>query len=262
PADATNSSASSARYADESARRSSYKLAGRVERVWNDARHAAAMESFRTLRTILEGYLGDNEGVFTITSAVPREGKSTVSLNLARAFAADGETRTLLVDADLRRREPCPWLQPLPERGLGEILARRATFAQAIIRVGNSALDILVAGSATEDTARLLSKERVAEIVAWLRQRYRRVIIDTPPVILFSDALPFAAEADGVVVVTRAGWTPLAQYERAIDALGDARILGTVLNQAFPNLLDRETSHDHYYQRYYRRYYGPRRTAR
>lgn len=201
-----------------------------------------AREAFRMLWVNVR-YLSLSSDVHTVlvTSADRDDGKSTVAWGLAAAAASSG-TRTLLLEADLRRPSFATRFGLASRDGLTNVLAGDVPSAQAIMRVplphgGRDespvrALDVLLAGPRPPDPADLLQSRRMADFLHWLRDRYELVVIDTPPAALVSDAIPVISLADGVVVVSRLGNTIRDHARRLRQQLGnlDAPILGTVVN--------------------------------
>jgi capsular exopolysaccharide synthesis family protein len=209
-------------------------------------------EKFRRLKTVLLN-LEDREPpqVIVITSATPGDGKSMVSMNLSLAFAADGTGEVLLIDADMRRPTIEGWLSPAPTLGLSEILSGRTTLEHAVLDLKNAPLKILPAGHPPRETAELLSSGACVELIATLRKRYQRVIIDTPPIVPFSDANVIGGKSDGVLLVVREGVTPKPLFVQALSSVTSTNVIGTVLNDAKFNLADRHRYHENYYNKYY-----------
>jgi capsular exopolysaccharide synthesis family protein len=222
------------------------------EIVMRGAARSVAAEKFRRLKTLLDNDEAGAARVIVVTSATPREGKSLVAVNLALAFASDQKAETLLVDADLRRPSVGRFFTPAPGVGFAEILEGKVDVEHALVRLKDVSLKVLPAGHPPRDPVDLLSSDRCRTLVAALRERYHRVIIDTPPIVPFTDADAVGRSADGILIVVRAGQTPKSVYLQAISAVTSTRILGTVLNDVVFNIADR----DRYYGKYYNHYYG------
>jgi capsular exopolysaccharide synthesis family protein len=190
-------------------------------------------EQYRTLRTqVFHAAEKQLTQVILVTSAVAGEGKTSTILNLAWAIAQSKEKRVLVIDSDLRRPSISSYLGLDFELGLGEVLNEVSEALPSIVRVADSTLYILSSSRAEAQPAELLSRERVAETIAELRQYFDYVLIDAPPVVAFADARLLANHADAVIVVVRAGLAGHSTVERAIEALPQQRILGVVLNGA------------------------------
>ena len=213
------------------------------------AEEGAFREGYRLLRAALGHCWREASGrAVLVTSTAPGEGKTLTSANLARALAAAGE-RTLLIDADLRRPQAHEAVGARRSPGFAEVVAEEAMLEEAIQPLGG-ALDFMGSGGA--GTADLLTRDRVAPVLASARLLYRWVVIDTSPVGAVADALVMASAADGVVVVTRAETVPRGAVRRTLERLGEsgARILGVVLNRA------RVHRHAYEYQHHYGHGYG------
>jgi capsular exopolysaccharide synthesis family protein len=222
----------------------------------NQSRSMAA-EKFRRLKTILSNDPEDGPQIIVVTSAAPAEGKTLVSTNLALAFAADRVGSVLLLDGDLRRPSVDRWLEPPPKLGVADILRGKIDLEHGLLELENAPLEVLPAGTPPRDPVELLSSERTRDLLAELRRRYSRIIIDTPPIVPVTDADVLGAVSDGVLVVARSGSTPRSMLLQALSAVTSTRVLGTVLNDSTFSLADRET---YYVDRQYHRYYQqPRR---
>jgi len=220
------------------------------------APRSPAAERFRRLKTLIVHDPEDEPQVIVVTSALPSEGKSLVSLNLALAFGADHKGEVVLVDADLRRPGINRWLKPAPKIGLREVLAGEADLDHGLLEIKAQKIVLLPAGEPSGDTVPLLSGAAAADLLRDLRGRLKKVIIDTPPIVPFTDADVIASHGDGVVLVARSKKTPKPLLEQAINAVTSSRILGLVLNDVATNLADRYRNYDGYYTKYYERQEG------
>ncbi len=220
----------------------------------NQARSVGA-EKFRRLKTILLNEADPVPQIIVVTSAAPSEGKSVVSINLALSFAADRQGDVLLLDADLRRPTVDRWLNPAPKLGLSELLSGQTELDHVILELENSPLKILPAGTPPQDPVELLSADYTGVLLSALRERYQRIIIDTPPIVPFTDADAVGSFSDGVLVVARSGATRRGMLMQALASVTSTRILGTVLNDVTYSLADRENyySTKNYYEYYERR---------
>ncbi|MDH3628282.1 MAG: CpsD/CapB family tyrosine-protein kinase [Acidobacteriota bacterium] len=230
------------------------KLAVDEEIVMLSQPRSLASERFRRLKTMLVNDPEESPQVIVVTSGAANEGKSLVSINLALAFAADTEGETLLIDADLRRPTVDRRLSPEPKLGLHELLTGRTVTEHTLIELQNTPLRILPAGGRTSDPVELLASEMAKKLITSLRERFTRIIIDTPPIVPFTDADVVGSYADGILVVARAGRTRRAMLQQAIQSATSTRVIGAVLNDATYSLADREGYyHDREYYRYYDR---------
>jgi len=163
-----------------------------------------------------------------VTSPVPGEGKTVVSLNLATTLSKNSSS-VLLVDADLRHPSSGHLgLDPAP--GFSDYLNGRVDLAQAIRRVNPMGFYYLPSGSPAANPTELLQKPRLQELVNQASAAFEWIIFDSPSVNLFADARYLSAIADGVLVVVREGMTPKELAMKSITALGQAFILGMVYN--------------------------------
>jgi capsular exopolysaccharide synthesis family protein len=202
-------------------------------------------EAIRSLRASLLR-LGNEEQAhrsLVIASAVPLEGKTTICLNLAAAFARQG-LRTLVIDADLRRPQISELVAGSSKEklvGLSDYLCRQADQDQIIhpLEMDNlfNNLYVLPAGQPVSNPGELLAQPAFRDLLAKLSQKFDRVIIDTAPIVAVSDTLAFAAYASGVCLVIRAGQTPAESVQAAKDQLSKAGagIIGAIINRMTPS---------------------------
>jgi len=194
--------------------------------------NSPAVESYRALCSIvLRSWVQNSSKTLVITSAIPGEGKSTVSTNLAAALAQHGK-KVLLVDADLRSfairsvlEPPWPTLSSMCKPG-GADHPRCRPIA------GLPTLSVVPAGIPPANPTEILDSLRMEQLMTIWRAEYDHIIIDTPPVLPFADALVLAARADGVILVARSGMSRARSLLRAREVLArsGAKILGLVLN--------------------------------
>jgi succinoglycan biosynthesis transport protein ExoP len=210
-------------------------------------------ESFRHLRTSLRlSRAGAPPKVTMFTSAVPGEGKTTVTVNTASVLAHTG-AKVLLVDADMRRPRCHRLLGLKNEFGLSDALTGGGGAELArVTRVEN--LFLLSSGKLPPNPSELLGSKRMKEFLGELSEIYDYIIIDTSPVMLVSDPLDLAHQVDGVVLVIAGGHTPRTQVAAALGRLElmGAKILGVVLNKVRLHKAD----FPHYYSKTYQGYYG------
>ena len=201
-------------------------------------------EAYRALRTsILLSRIGQNAKVLMVTSALPQEGKTTTTVNLATVLAQH-EARVLLVDADMRRAGISQVFGLESQVGLSSVLAGKTGAEEAIQAVpGIANLFLLPAGEAPPNPAALLGGSRMRDLLGSLSAKFDYVIIDTPPVLSVTDAVLLSNLADSTMLVIRAGMTDKSALRRVCDVLAhvDARIVGVILNAADTN------DPDHYY---------------
>jgi len=212
---------------------------------------SAYNEQFRSLRTrVLQA--GEHQQVRTIviTSVGIGEGKTLTSLNLSWLLAQTEGVRCLLIDSDLRAPCATHYLGIDTPLGLSEVLSGEVSLEQAIVRLEPSGLYLLPGGRARDDVAEMLSGPTYASVLKEARRMFDFVIIDAPPLGIFTDASVLIDKADGGLLVVRSGNTRYAIVDRLLDQLPRERMLGVVLNRA-DAVLD---ANSYYYQhRYYDR---------
>ena len=191
-------------------------------------------ESIRTVRTgVLLSGLDNPHKVIVVTSSVPGEGKSTVSMNLASSMSE--LNRILLIDADLRRPSVAK-TYGLEEDALGlsEFIAKEADLKECIHRVGdeNHKLYIMPSGLVPPNPLELLSSKLFANGLKSLSQTFDHIVIDSAPTLAVSDSLLLSSLASGVVYVVKADETPVSAAQEGIKRLRshNAHLIGGVLN--------------------------------
>lgn len=193
------------------------------------------VEAYKSLRTNLE-FLSSagNCKTILITSSVPEEGKTNVAVNLAMTIAASGK-RVVLVDCDLRKATSSRYLRiPRNHAGLTNVITSKdeGALAAALVRVKDSGITVLAAGTIPPNPTELLSAPMTEKIFASLQKAFDYVIVDTPPVSLVTDAAVLCRMADGVLLVVRPGVTTIqsAQLSKKNLEAVNAHILGVVMN--------------------------------
>jgi len=199
-----------------------------------DPRSPAA-EAYRTLRTNLT-FAGLDKPIETlvVTSAAPGEGKSTTLANLAVTMA-QGERRTILVDADLRRPSLHEIFEVSNSRGLTTMFVEQEALEDPpLVESGVENLLLLPSGPLPPNPADLLGSHRMEEVIGVLRERADLVLFDAPPVIAVTDAAVLGTKVDGVLLVVRAGHTRREHAQRAKELLERVRVrvIGAVLTNA------------------------------
>jgi capsular exopolysaccharide synthesis family protein len=232
------------------------KLSGIPEIVMVSMPRSAAAERFRRLKTSLINQSEGTPQVIVVTSPGQGEGKSLVATNLALAFAADRRGEVLLIDADLRRPSIGEWLSPAPKLGFSELAQQLAEIDHAVLSLEGTPLKVLPAGAPARDPAEMLASDPTKALLASLRDRYKTIIIDTPPIVPFTDADVIGSLSDGLLMLARSSVTQKSSFQRALSLVTSTRILGTVLNATVFNLADWNTPQAAEYDQYY---YGKRK---
>lgn len=210
---------------------------------------AIGSEAFRSLRTRVQFSLPEKGSlqVILITSPAPKEGKTTISLNLAGGFALSNK-KTLLIDADLRR----PRLHRIFERdktpGLVNYLVGEVPFEKIITESGIDNLHFISSGTIPPNPAEMLDSKAMDEFIAKIRLLYDIIIIDTPPIISVADAEILAKKVDGTILVGSANKTLKDMLSRSIQFIKNdySVLLGVVLNN-----FDTKSAYGSYYKYYY-----------
>jgi capsular exopolysaccharide synthesis family protein len=211
---------------------------------------SAYCEQFRSLRTrILQAGERKKMQAFVITSAGVAEGKTLTALNLAWLLAQTDGISAIIIDSDLRQPCAAEYLGIDAPVGLSEVLSGEANLQEAIIRLEPAGLHFLPGGEARDDVAEILSGPRFGQVLAELRRMFDYIIIDAPPLGIFTDANVLINRADGALLVVRSGKTRYTALDRLIEQLPRERILGVVLNRTDEQL----DESSYYYQRRYAR---------
>jgi capsular exopolysaccharide synthesis family protein len=211
---------------------------------------SAVCEQFRALRTrLLQAGERQKMTAFVVTSAGVGEGKTLTALNLAWLLAQTDGLKALIIDADLRQPCAIDYLGIEAPFGLSEVLAGTATLEESIVKLNPSGLHLLPGGEARDDVAELLSGPKFARVLSDARRMFDYIIIDAPPLGIFTDANLLINHADGALLVVRAGKTRFGSVDRLLEQLPRERILGVVLNRAE----EQPEDNAYYYQRRYYR---------
>lgn len=169
--------------------------------------------------------------VVCITSSVPNEGKSTISLCLASAAGQAGK-KTLIMEGDLRRRSLRATLSVHPSHGLHAVLTDAAKLEDAVVETQFKNVWFLDAEPGIPNPQEILQSKHYAALLERVAKEYDFVVIDTPPIGAFADAAVVARQADGVCLVVREGFTDKREAMLAVEQLraSGARILGAIMN--------------------------------
>ncbi len=220
-----------------------------------DTPHSLTSEIYRMIQANLKFLSSDNLlKTIVITSAVPKEGKSTVSANLAAAIAQLGR-KVLLIDADMRVPSQHHLWQLTNEVGLSEVLVGQTEFDIAVSKVMDN-LDVLTAGVRPPNPLALLDSKRMASLIENFSSQYKYdfVIIDAPPLLLAADALTLSQMTDGILLVARPGVIDSNSANAAQEILerSNYNVLGLVVN----GVIDKNESSSYRYHSH--EYFKPR----
>ncbi len=196
----------------------------------------AMAEEIKNLRTSII-FSGENIKTVTFTSSMQNEGKSTIALELSKAFAELGK-RTLYFDCDLRKSIlKRKIVEGQIQEGLTHYLTGQCDLDDIIYENisydGKSEFSIIPSGPFSNSPTELLSSEKFENMLKELREEYDVIIIDTPPLGSVVDASIVGAKTDGTVLVVEAGGSNYKIIQKVKDKLlsTNARILGVVLNK-------------------------------
>ena len=211
-------------------------------------------EAYKTLRANLE-FAGDDVKVISITSCTPNEGKSSTSMNLAKAIAESGK-KVILIDADLRKSVLVGrYKTGAVKYGLTHYLSGQKTFNEVYCNTNIKNLYVAFSGPVPPNPSELLGGKYFASMVKSLRSIFDYVIIDTPPLGSVIDSAIVAKQCDGCVIVIASNEISYKFAQKVKEQLevAECRILGCVLNKVN---LTQKGYYGKYYGKYYGRYYG------
>jgi capsular exopolysaccharide synthesis family protein len=222
---------------------------------------SAAAEAIRNLRTsLLLSNVDHPPKVIMVTSSVPNEGKTTLTIALAQNLAGLNK-RVLLVEGDIRRRTFQAYFPEIKsQHGLVSTIAGQSVLAEAVGRPDSLGIDVLLGERRSSiNAADLFSSESFRSLIETARAEYDYIIIDTPPVLVVPDARVIANQADAVVYVVRWDHTTKSQVEEGLRQFRSVNVpvTGLVLSQVDPKGMKRYGYGGRYgaYSRYGRNYY-------
>ena len=206
----------------------------RSEYLLNEDTPFNVTEAFRNLKAALSVSVPKKEGGVAImtTSAYPKDGKTTVTVNLALMFALSN-AKVILVDADIRKGRVAKYFKRKSSPGLSDYLSGQNSLDEVIHNSHvNENLSYITCGTHSPKPYELLESNEMKALIAKLRTHYDYVIIDAPPVLLVSDALALTPITDGTVLVCRHNVSYVSDISRALNTLefAKANILGVVVN--------------------------------
>ncbi|NHN29402.1 CpsD/CapB family tyrosine-protein kinase [Paenibacillus agricola] len=193
---------------------------------------SSVAEAFKTLRTNIKFSTdGAEPKVVLVTSAEKGEGKSTTTASLVTAYALDNK-RVLVIDADLRKPTLHHFFGKSNRLGLSNLLAQQCSLEEALLDTGIPNLTMIASGTIALLPTEILGSDRMKDLLQKLAESFDMVIIDSPPVLMFSDAQILAAQCDGVVMVINCGRVKAGIVKKAKEQLEfvGAKVLGATLN--------------------------------
>ena len=190
------------------------------------------VESYKSIRTNISFALSTvDKKIFAVSSANPREGKSTTSANIAIALAQGGN-KILLIDADMRKAVQHKVFGLKNKKGLSSAISKMCSLEECIHKNVMENLDVMTAGPVPPNPSELLASDNMGAILEKLSEEYSMILIDTPPVNVVTDAMELAKYISGIVVVLRYGVTTNEDAEDAIKKIEFAKMnmLGFIMN--------------------------------
>ena len=182
--------------------------------------------------TILFPVAGPAPRSILVTSALPGDGKSFVSANLAVSIAMNINKHVLLIDCDLRKPDLHGMFGCGAGPGLSDYLAEHRSLDALLQKTGVEKLTLLPGGPITANPSELASSERMSAMLAEVKDRYqdRLIVIDSPPPGLAAETSFLARQVDGILLVVKYGKTPKEDIEDLMETVGSDKILGVVIN--------------------------------
>ena len=209
--------------------------------------HSTYCEEYRSLRThVLHKSQKQKMQSIVVASVNPSEGKSITALNFSWLLAQTDGVKALIIDSDLRMPSLADYLGIETDKGLSDILTGKGNLHDSIIKLDPVGLHLLPGGEARNDVADLLSGPKFKEILREAREMFDYIIVDAPPLGIFTDATVLINQADGAMLVVRANRTKFSDVDRILETLPRERMLGVILNQS-----DDVLTESHYNYGYY-----------
>ena len=188
-------------------------------------------EAYRSLRSNIEYSSFDDEyRVIVVTSSVPGEGKSTTAGNLAIALAQSGNS-VLLVDCDMRKPSIHKKFKISNAAGTAELLLRKRLFEE-VANKHNENLTIITAGKIPPNPSEMLASRAMTAFIKEMKEEFKYIILDTPPLQAVTDAQVLSTKADGILLVVKAGSTKKDAVLNSVDLIEKVhgKVIGIVLN--------------------------------
>ena len=222
-----------------------------------------AQEALRSLRTVLLlSRPGSHPRRLILTSSLPNEGKTTIAFNLAKSFAQSSR-RVLILDTDLRRPSLHKMAHVNNQAGLSNLLTSGTNLEDLILPVPDTPnLFLLPAGPVPPNPAELLASPEFVKVMTQLDAMFDLIVLDTPPLMMFSDAIILSPLVDGIILVVRWGATTRNVTKRAVEALtrNNIRPRGFVMNAVDTKSTEHYYNYGYYGNKYGREYYGTQRS--
>ncbi len=204
------------------------------------------VEEFRKLKTQVFHRLSNPPHTILVTSALPKEGKTLVALNLAKTISVEIHKKAILIDCDIRK-SGIHFESISNSKGLSDYLSDGIPLSNIINESGLNNLRVILSGKPTNRSTELIGSKRMEELIQSLKlsEPDTYIIIDSSPIISTSEPQLLSKIVDGIIMVIMADFTPRETVQRALKSLDNQKIIGIVLNQ-----VDTKAS-GYYYYKYY-----------
>lgn len=212
--------------------------------------YSSAAEQYKKLRArIFKATTKDFLNTIMVTSSEIGEGKSITAINLAVAMSNEIDYTVLLVDADLRNPSVHKYFGLEPEYGLSDYLTDKVNLDDVLIKTGIGKLVILPAGNIPDNSAELLSSEKMKMLIHEIKLRYkdRYIIFDSSPLLVTADSLSLGSYMEGIIFVIQEGRTSQQAALQSMSLMKGWNILGAVFNNVPPYLV--KSHYKYYYQK-------------
>ncbi len=200
--------------------------------ILNENSRFDTVETYKFIRTNIMFSIpkSDKGKVLVVTSAIPGDGKTTTSINLAITFAQTG-AKVILVDGDLRKSRVHRYLNIKHTNGISNVLCGFSDLDSAVMKEVRENLDVLTVGNIPPNPAELLESEEFGKVLTELQEKYDYILIDTPPMTVVTDASVVMKDAHGVIVVARKNQTTFDMLDETIEGIkkSGAKPLGVVV---------------------------------
>ena len=210
------------------------KKSTRREYLLNEKTPFDVTEAFRNLKATISVSMPEKKGgvAITLTSSYPEDGKTTVTANLALMFAMS-DAKVILIDADIRKGRIAKYFHKASSPGLSNYLSGKASLDEVMhVSPINENLYFIPCGTHSPKPYELLESEKMTALLEELKTKFDYIVIDTPPILLVSDAIAVASKTDGTVLVCSHNLSYVSDMQRSISTLefAKANILGLVVN--------------------------------
>lgn len=198
----------------------------------NNIISAELRETFNKIKVNLDFTTIDNPNkVIIISSSLMAEGKTSIAINTAISMANAG-SRTLLIDADMRQPRVHKLFSVLNLHGLSDIIADSENWHTYVNNVGVDNLQVITSGRKPPNPAELLGSQHMSVLIDKFKSEYDYIVFDSPPILPVPDALSLAKYTNGIILVTRYGFSNVKALQQCRDALklANAKVIGAIVN--------------------------------